>query len=96
MDRGSILVDGKPADLVREHAGGAVIEVEEPDERIRAWVKAEALDHEDLGHRLIIYSNRGEQVFREISDGPCPAGCNLRMAGLEDVFLRLTGRGLRE
>jgi lipooligosaccharide transport system ATP-binding protein len=96
MDQGKILVEGKPAELVRRHAGGGVIEVEEPDDRLRSWVVKEGLDHEDLGHRLIVYSEQGERLFRTISEGYCTTGCNLRMATLEDVFLRLTGRGLRE
>jgi len=35
-------------------------------------------------------------LFREIADNYCDEGCTLRMATLEDVFLKLTGRDLRE
>jgi lipooligosaccharide transport system ATP-binding protein len=52
--------------------------------------------HEDLGHRLIIYGHEGSEMFQNISKAYCDEGCILRMATLEDVFLKLTGRGLRE
>ena len=35
-------------------------------------------------------------MFREISNKYCKEGCIMRMATLEDVFLKLTGRELRE
>jgi lipooligosaccharide transport system ATP-binding protein len=52
--------------------------------------------HEDIGHRLIIYGKDSDKLFHDISTEYCREGCVLRMATLEDVFLRLTGRGLRE
>ena len=51
---------------------------------------------EDLGQRLILYSNDGETLYRDLLADHCHEGCMLRPATLEDVFLRLTGRELRE
>lgn len=96
MDHGCILIQGAPADLVREHAGRDIIEVVDPQDKLRDYVKARGLMHEDLGHRLIIYDGEAEGLFREISDSYCTGGCIMRPATLEDVFLRLTGRELRE
>jgi lipooligosaccharide transport system ATP-binding protein len=96
LDHGRILVDGSPADLIREHVGRYVVEIADPSEALRAYVRAEGLDGEDLGHRMVIYVRDGEEVFRRISEGFCTGGCVMRMASLEDVFLRLTGRELRE
>ncbi len=96
MDHGRILVEGTPADLVKEHAGHEIIEVVEPEERLRDFVKARGLRYEDLGHRLIIYMKEGDSLFREINDTYCTDGCIMRRATLEDVFLKLTGRELRE
>lgn len=98
MDHGKLLVEGSPRDLVERFAGRHVIEVVEPTADIRAWVRERGLHCDDLGHRLILYGNDddSEGLFRDIA-GRCPGdGCLLRMATLEDVFLKLTGRGLRE
>ncbi len=92
MDRGKLLVDGSPRELVERFAGRHVIEVAEPREDLRAWVRERGLQFDDLGHRLIIFGNDSdsEGLFREVA-GRCPGdGCLLRMATLEDVFLKLT------
>jgi lipooligosaccharide transport system ATP-binding protein len=96
MDRGKILVEGEPRDLIREHVGQDVIEVVEPSNELRTYVQSTYLGYEDLGHRMIVYSQANDRLFKEISSRYCKEGCLLRMATLEDVFLRLTGRELRE
>jgi lipooligosaccharide transport system ATP-binding protein len=96
MDQGRILVEGKPAELIKEYVGRHVIEVSEPGEELRNHVRAARLSHEDLGHLLIIYGDNHDQLYHEISSHYCREGCLMRMATLEDVFLKLTGRGLRE
>lgn len=96
MDHGRILVAGRPADLIREHVGHNVIEVDDPCEELRTFVKTLNIESEDLGHRLIIYGQGRDELFHEIGSKFCKEGCLLRMATLEDVFLRMTGRDLRE
>jgi lipooligosaccharide transport system ATP-binding protein len=96
MDHGRILVEGKPADLIRQYVGQDVIEVAEPGEALRAYVRERGLKHEDFGHRMFIYETNGGNLYHEISKQYCREGCILRMATLEDVFLKLTGRELRE
>ncbi len=96
MDHGRILVEGKPLELVRQYAGRDVIEVTEPSNGLRSLILSRNLQHEDLGHRMIIYVDDGNALFREISKDYCREGCVMRMASLEDVFLKLTGRDLRE
>jgi lipooligosaccharide transport system ATP-binding protein len=97
MDHGRILVQGRPADLIRKYVGLDIIEVVEPAEALRAYIRTRYLDHEDLGHRLIIYIHEsGDRLYHVISEQYCTEGCSMRMATLEDVFLKLTGRELRE
>jgi len=96
MDHGRILVEGRPLDLIHQNVGANVIEVESPSESLLEFVKQNGLDHEKLPHRLLIYTRDGETLFRRISEGFCDRGCSLRMATLEDVFLKLTGRELRD
>jgi len=96
MDHGRILVEGKPADLIRRHAGRDVIEVSEPTDQLRAFIASKGLAHDDLGHRLIIYCDDRDRLYADVSSRFCRQGCIMRMATLEDVFLKLTGRELRE
>ena len=96
MDHGRILVEGRPQDLIRDHAGKDIIEVGDPGEELRAFVRDRGLRHDDLGHRIIIYCDERDQLYREVSEHYCRDGCILRTATLEDVFLKLTGRELRE
>ncbi|MGA3206242.1 MAG: ATP-binding cassette domain-containing protein [Syntrophales bacterium] len=96
MDHGGILVDGIPLELIKQYVGHDIIEVLEPNQTLRAFVQSKNMEHEDLGHRLIINTRDGNTLFREISNKYCKEGCIMRMATLEDVFLKLTGRELRE
>lgn len=96
MDQGKILVEGAPRDLIRRHVGDSVIEVVAACEGLRRMIAERGLPHEDLGQRLVIYSDNGETLYRELLAEHCREGCMLRPATLEDVFLRLTGRELRE
>ena len=96
MDHGGILVEGKPLELIKQYVGHDIIEVLEPSQSLRAFVQSRNMEHEDLGHRLIINTGDGNALFREISNEYCKEGCIMRMATLEDVFLKLTGRELRE
>ena len=96
MDHGRILVTGEPAALIKEHIGHDIIEVENPSPEIRDYIRDRQWRHEDLGHRLIIYVEEDNDMFHEISKLCSKEGCLMRMATLEDVFLKLTGRDLRE
>jgi lipooligosaccharide transport system ATP-binding protein len=96
MDHGRILVQGEPAALIKQHIGHDIIEAEVPSAVLRDYLRDRQWRHEDLGHRLIIYVEDGNDMFHEISKLCSKEGCLMRMATLEDVFLKLTGRDLRE
>jgi lipooligosaccharide transport system ATP-binding protein len=96
VDRGRLLVEGKPAELVRRHVGRHVIEIIDPAEGLPAFLRERGVLFESIGHRLIVDLEDGTALYREISERFCDGGCIMRMATLEDVFLRLTGRELRE
>ena len=96
LDHGRILVEGRPVELIRRYVGTEVLEVAAPAEPLRRFVLEQGLIHESLGQRLIIYGGDDKEVFRQIISDYCREGCTLRPASLEDVFLRLTGRELRE
>jgi lipooligosaccharide transport system ATP-binding protein len=96
IDHGLILVEGKPLELIRQHVGRDVIEIDEPTDELRAFIQDRQLPYEDLGHRLIVYCDDRGEMYQRITRDFCKESCVMRMATLEDVFLMLTGRELRE
>ncbi len=96
VDHGKILVEGTPRALIREHAGDSVVEVETPSAALREFTRSQNLQHDDLGNRLIIYNTLGADLEHRLREAFCDQTCTFRQGSLEDVFLRLTGRGLRE
>jgi len=96
MDQGRILVQGKPSALIRDHIGKDILEISSPDADLRTYIRLQKMSFEDLGDRLLVYGDHDDHLYRYISNRFCPEGCVMRTATLEDVFLKLTGRGLRE
>jgi lipooligosaccharide transport system ATP-binding protein len=96
VDHGEILVEGKPGQLVRERVGHSVLEIADPDQQVRDFLATETCRVEDLGNRLLVYLDDGDQLFLKLTRDVRTEGCMLRPAGLEDLFLKLTGRELRE
>jgi len=96
MDRGRILVEGSPDQLISTYAGKSIIEVSTPRPELVAFVKQQQVRHEELANRLIIYPGANDQLGRVIRERFCHERCVFRNGTLEDVFLHLTGRELRE
>ncbi len=96
VDHGRILIEGQPAQLVREQVGQAVLEIASPDPPVRDFLEEEDCQVEDLGKRLLVYLQDGDELFLRLTREVRSEGCTLRPASLEDLFLKLTGRGLRE
>ena len=53
-------------------------------------------DFERLGDRLQIFTSKPHGVFEGFLKGHPIQNVTIRNTNLEDVFLKLTGRGLRE
>jgi len=96
VDHGKILVEGSPAELILKHAGRSVIEVGGPDQALRDYLKTHQVPHDDLGQRIILYTPDGHELSSAVRENFCHEQCTFRNGTLEDVFLRLTGRELRE
>ena len=96
VDHGKILVEGSPQALIDRHAGKNVIEIEGPDRSLKDFVLENKIEHDDLQKRLILYVPEGQGFNRIIREKYCSDKCTYRNSTLEDVFLRLTGRELRE
>jgi len=98
MDHGRILDEGTPAGLLKKHVRGSVVELslaERSAEEIRDCLRGTDCEFEQAGDTMFIYSDEAEDVLSKAS---CftQAGFVHRQATLEDVFLKLTGRDLRE
>jgi lipooligosaccharide transport system ATP-binding protein len=86
MDKGRVVALGRPAELVREHAGIETLEVYGPPARL-AEVREQA---ESAGHRVRRTGTAVAILGAEASNGTLPEGVR-RAASLEDVFVLLTG-----
>ncbi len=97
MHRGRILAQGNPHDLVRDHAGGVVLELRlDAEERAPLLCELDGVDGvaiEEVEDIVYIFgaADAARRIAARIGD---PAVAFLRPGNLEDVFLRLTGRGL--
>ena len=100
VDKGVIMAEGAPAELIRRYSSREVLEV-----RFGSDLNAEVAGRitgmgdriEVLPDRILIYSENGEsELVRIIDAGLRPITSLVRRSSLEDVFLRLTGRTLIE
>ncbi|HQD26966.1 MULTISPECIES: ABC transporter ATP-binding protein [Methanoculleus] len=96
MDHGKILVEGAPADLIREHAGSDVVEVKRVETAV-ARLDELGVDYDLAGDVVQVFTDNPHEIARDLLE-VCrhKAAVTVRPATLEDVFLRLTGRSLRE
>lgn len=100
VDKGEIMAEGSPAQLIRQFSSKEVLEVRYGSDN-NALVAKKIADvgerMEILPDRLLIYSDNGERDLAEITKrGHHPTTSLVRRSSLEDVFLRLTGRTLVE
>jgi lipooligosaccharide transport system ATP-binding protein len=100
MDKGKIMAEGSPADLIKRYASKEVLEVRfgsSKNAEIAEQIKHIGERAEVLPDRILIYSENGEADLQAIHKlGLEPVTSLVRRSSLEDVFLRLTGRTLVE
>ncbi len=95
MDRGRVLKEGAPRVLIQGVVGREVVELRGCEVPSEILPLLKGLDHraEHFGDTLYIHCDDGRAVLQRL---PERCGCSVlqRPATLEDVFLKLTGRGL--
>ena len=98
MDKGSIMAQGSPAQLIKDYSTKEVLEVRFGSER-----NAQMADElrqlcdriEELPDRILMYTEDGEELLERVYKKDFhPKTSLVRRSSLEDVFLRLTGRTL--
>ena len=96
MDHGRIIAQGSPRALIAAHTEPQVVEVHGPG--IEEWMeqaKRIAPRVERVGDTVFCYAADVEPVMKSLA-GQNELAYLHRPASLEDVFLRLTGRDLRD
>jgi len=96
MDHGRIIVQGSPRALIAEHIEPQVVEVH--GNGYEAWMERARMlapRVERAGDTVFVYAEDIGPVLRALSGEKHLAYLH-RQASLEDVFLKLTGRDLRD
>jgi lipooligosaccharide transport system ATP-binding protein len=90
IDHGRILDRATPRALIDRHVKGHVFEVQKP---LPAGFRDGRWEQEDIGDAILYYVETPRAFIEDLPDDVVYWH---RQANLEDVFLRLTGRQLRE
>lgn len=97
LDHGRIVAEGAPGALIAEHIEPAVVEIF--GDGLEAWGEAHAstlcMRSEIVGETLFCYTATPETAIASLKQTPALRYLH-RPSSLEDVFLKLTGRDLRD
>jgi len=96
MDHGRIIAQGTPRELIARHLESQVVEVHGPG--VEAWMaeaKTRASRTELAGETAFCYADEVEPLIASLHARPELVYLH-RPANLEDLFLKLTGRDLRD
>lgn len=98
MDKGKIMAEGSPAELIKKYSSKEVLEVRfgsDNNATVAKQIEGVGERLEILPDRILVYTEDGEKALEEIvKKGLHPLTSLVRRSSLEDVFLRLTGRTL--
>ncbi len=95
MDQGKILELGRPQELVEKHAGTDIVEADNRPE-VLACLGRMGAAYEPAGERVQVFTDRPREVADALMEECTQIEVVARPASLEDVFLKLTGRRLKE
>ena len=99
MDRGKIVAEGSPRELIERYSTREVLELRfqdgnRPDD-LSYWTEGVVSRVEPLPDRVLLYADDGDAASHQLHErGLQPESVLVRRSTLEDVFLHLTGRSL--
>ncbi len=96
MEQGKFLMQGSPKDLIEEQIGPCVMEVIDPRDEVETYLKTSGGQVERSADRMYLYSKQCQNIQSEFKRRFPEAYSTIRPSTLEDVYLKLTGRRLRE
>jgi lipooligosaccharide transport system ATP-binding protein len=98
MDKGKIVAEGSPLELIDRYSTREVVELRFGDSRpddFGYWTDGFVDRVESLPDRVLLYTDDGDKTTHVIHErGLVPESVLVRRSTLEDVFLHLTGRSL--
>ena len=97
IDHGRKIAEGKPRDLIAEHLEPDVVEVYGGDTQALAHgpLRSQAQRIEVSGDTVFFYTQTAQSLLQALTVYPGVRSLH-RPANLEDLFLKLTGRQIRE
>jgi len=97
LDHGRVVTEGAPRALIESHIEPVVVEVF--GEGLEDWMRVHAAvvctRFETVGETLFCYTHNADSVIAALQTAPALRYIH-RPSNLEDVFLKLTGRDLRD
>lgn len=97
IDHGKMIAEGPPRDLIRQHIESEVIEIY--GESARAWGESHGREMaariEVSGETIFCYTNNAAPLLERLHSAEGVRYLH-RPANLEDLFLKLTGREMRD
>ena len=98
MDKGKIVAEGSPLELIDRYSTREVVELRFGDNRpddLSYWTDGCVDRVESLPDRVLLYTEDGDKTSHTIHErGLVPESLLVRRSTLEDVFLHITGRSL--
>jgi lipooligosaccharide transport system ATP-binding protein len=97
MDAGKILAEGSPAELLKRHVASHVVEARNHDGVMECVRNSGAAVHFELaGDTVHVFTDKPKETMDRLMSECHVSSATMRESTLEDVFLKLTGRMLRE
>lgn len=96
IDKGKVLCEGSPAELIHQHIGNEVVEFRLKLDEMEYYLRRikEKFEYQIMNNRVRIFVKSGQDSRRAI-DSIDSDNILVRKASLDDVFLRLAGYELR-
>ncbi|MCW4023063.1 MAG: ATP-binding cassette domain-containing protein [Candidatus Bathyarchaeota archaeon] len=97
MDHGKIIEKGKPAELIKKHVGYEVLEALHSEESMQCLKDAFPDARIDIvNDKIQLFANQPRGVLAQTLEKISFKGGIIRNSNLEDVFLKLAGRSLKD
>jgi lipooligosaccharide transport system ATP-binding protein len=97
MEGGRFLMEGRPKDLIMQEVGPCVMEVMDPDgQELEGFLASRGDQVERSADRIYVYSQQCQIIQSEFRERFPDVYSMVRPATLENVYLKLTGRRLRD
>ncbi len=98
MDKGRIVAEGSPSDLIRDRVPRQVVELylDRGEDFETQGLACHPERTQRTADRVLCYTDRGEELMSELLRRYPEHRAALRPSDLEDVFLEITGRKLED